>query len=128
MTENKQPASRKYIYWITTWVIAIFVLPGVFFINSEMAQEGMKHIQAPVRLWHLVWYGQPLWVLIILLPRFSKSLKERAYIALGIVYISAFYAHIVIDGITNSMTYMALIVLIILVVSYIYWHKITDSK
>ncbi len=40
---------KKYtiIYWISTGVIALFELSGAFFMNSEMAKEGMRHLGLP---------------------------------------------------------------------------------
>jgi hypothetical protein len=50
----------KIFYRISTILLALFILPGLFYLNSEMAKEGMTHIGAPARLGHLIGYGQPL--------------------------------------------------------------------
>lgn len=39
------------LYWITTGLIALFHIPGIFFMNSEMAIEGMKHVQLDGIIW-----------------------------------------------------------------------------
>lgn len=36
--------AAKIIYRVTTIALALFILPGLFFMNSEMAVEGMKHV------------------------------------------------------------------------------------
>ena len=38
------PKTTKIIYRIATLALAVFILPGLFFMNSEMAIEGMKHV------------------------------------------------------------------------------------
>ncbi|MBB6501996.1 hypothetical protein [Pedobacter cryoconitis] len=39
--------SIKIIYWITTVLLALFILPGIFFMNSPMALEGTRHLGLP---------------------------------------------------------------------------------
>ena len=60
--------TAKILYWVATILLALFILPGLFFMNSEMAQEGMKHVMAPMRLGQLAGFGQPLAILLILIP------------------------------------------------------------
>lgn len=46
---STQPNSKfiTIVYWISTGLLALFILPGIFFINSPMAQEGTKHLGLP---------------------------------------------------------------------------------
>jgi hypothetical protein len=113
----------KIIYWITTSLLALFIIPGVFFINSKIALNGITHMQIPKWLSLEVGYGQPIGALLLILPFISPRIKEWAYVALGIVYISALVGHLYIDGFGPD-TGMAVILFIILVVSYICYHKI----
>ena len=46
----------RIIYRIATILIAGFHVPGLFFMNSEMAIEGMKHVQ----LYGITWLSQIL--------------------------------------------------------------------
>lgn len=123
-TNNK---TTKIIYWVATVLLALFVLPGVFYLNSEMAKEGMLHIGAPARLGHLVGYGQPLGMLLVLLPWTIARLKEWAYVGLGIIYIGALYAHLVVDGFV-WMSFTPVITFALLLISYITRHKLIDTK
>lgn len=118
--------TAKVLYWVTTILLALFILPGLFFMDSELAKEGMAHVQAPLRLGQLAGWGQPLAILLILIPGAWKRLKEWAYVGLGLVYIGAFYAHLTIDGVANMNTIMALGLFAVLLVSYVCWHKISD--
>jgi hypothetical protein len=31
--------ARKITYWVSTIALALFILPGLFFMNSELAKE-----------------------------------------------------------------------------------------
>ena len=53
-------------------------------------------------------------------------LKEWAYVGFGISLISAFIGHWVVDGF-NGETIFPLVGMAILVVSYIYYHKLNDT-
>jgi hypothetical protein len=117
----------KIIYWITTGLLTAFILMGVFFMNSPEAKEGIAHMQVPQWLALEVGYGQPIGALLLILPFIGKRLKEWAYVAVGLVYISAFIGHIYIDGF-GSEAGMALILFAILLISYICYHKIQSSK
>lgn len=43
--------TTKVLYWLSTALIALFHIPGIFFMHSEMAIEGMKHVQLDGILW-----------------------------------------------------------------------------
>ncbi len=121
--------TTKIIYRIATIALALFILPGLFFMNSEMAVEGMKHVGLTdaVRLQQLLGYASPVAILTILLwdffPKFiSPRLKERAYAGLAFVYVGAFWAHLQL-GDTPAEIAMPIITFVVLMVSYCMWHK-----
>jgi uncharacterized membrane protein YphA (DoxX/SURF4 family) len=116
--------SDKIIYWVSTGLLALFILPGIFFLNSPMAKEGTTHLGLPNWFAMEVGIGSFIGGLILIIPMW-KRLKEWAYVALGIVYISALIAHLSVDGV-QAGSFMPLVTLAILLVSYIYYHKITD--
>lgn len=117
--------TAKIVYRVSTILLALFILPGVFFMNSEFAQQGMQAVQAPQRLAHLVWYGQPIAILLILLlPVLRRNRwKERAYVALGMFYVGALYAHLTMDGFV-PMSFAPLVTLAILILSYTAWGRL----
>lgn len=125
MSSSSQKTA-KIIYWVTTILLALFILPGIFFLNSPMALEGVRHLGIPEWLRYEVGIGSFIGGLIILLPVWSR-LKEWAYVALGIVYISAFIGHLSIDGL-QAVTFQALLMLVILLLSYSYWHKLNTPR
>ena len=119
---KKNNKSAKIIYWISTGLLALFLLSGAFFINSKMAVEGMHHLGLPEWFRWEVSIGHILGGLLLILP-VGKRIKEWNYVALGIDYISATIAYVSVDGATaNALS--PLVSLAILIVSYIYYHKI----
>jgi len=114
--------TTKVIYWVSTGLLALFILPGIFFMNSEMAKEGTAHLQIPEWLAMTVGIGQFIGGLILIIPKLPVRVKEWAYTALGIVYISAFIGHLAVDG-PIGMSFTPLVNLTILIISYITYHK-----
>ena len=111
------------IFWTST--IIIFLMEGVIPAltgNTELAKEGIRHLGYPdyfrIELTAFKVFG----ALALILPMIPARLKEWAYAGFGITMISAFIGHAVIDGL-NFQTFMPLIFLGILTVSYIYFHK-----
>jgi len=127
-TENisKQRKKYKIIYWISTGLIALFELSGAFFMNSQAAIDGMHHLQLPDWFRWEVSIGHVIGGILLIVP-INKRIKEWVYVAFGIDFISAFIAYLSIDGITGN-TFSPLITLGILIVSYIYYHKLKNVQ
>lgn len=68
--------SDKIIYRIFTVAIALFILPGIFFMNTPAAIEGPKHLGIPAWLAMEVGIASFIGGLLIALPRFGSRLKE----------------------------------------------------
>jgi uncharacterized membrane protein YphA (DoxX/SURF4 family) len=117
---------NKIIYWITTGLIALFELSGAFFMNSQVAIDGMHHLQLPDWFRWEVSIGHLIGGILLLIP-INKRIKEWVYIAFGIDFISAFIAYLSIDGWVGN-TLSPLIFLALLIVSYIYYHKLKSQR
>jgi hypothetical protein len=113
----------KIIYWITTVLLALFILPGIFFMNTPMALEGTQHLGLPHWFHVEASIGTFIGGLILIIPKLPSRLKEWAYVALGIVYISALIAHLSVDGVV-PMSFMPVAVFAILLISYLCYHKL----
>ena len=88
-----------------------------------MAIKGTEHMGMPMWFhWELA-IGKFLGGLILILPFFSKRIKEWAYVAFGIDFISAFIGILAVDG-AAGMWYSPVIVFVVLVISYISFHKL----
>lgn len=122
VTKNKSLKTAKIIYWIATGLLALFLLSGAFFINSKMAIDAMHHLGVPEWFrWELS-IGHIIGGLLLLLP-LGWRLREWNYAALGIDYISATIAYVSVDGAVTA-SFQPLISMVLLIVSYIYYHKI----
>lgn len=127
MTSAKPSKLISNLYFVSTGVLALFILPGIFFINSPMAQEGTKHLGLPN--WFRLELGVASFIggFILIIPIIGKRIKEWAYVGLGIVYISAFIAHLSVDGIV-PMSFTPLVTFAFLLTSYLTYHKIKGTK
>src|SRR5690242_21705009 len=123
---SKQIKINKIIFWISTGLIALFELSGAVFMNSQMAIDGMHHLQLPDWFRWEVSIGHLIGGILIIVP-LNKRIKEWVYVAFGIDFISAIIAYLSIDGITAN-AFSPLIVLCILIISYIYYHKLIKIK
>ena len=117
----------KIMYWVSTGLIALFVLPGIFFITSEMALKGTAHLGLPMWFHWELSIGKFIGGLILVLPFFPKRIKEWAYVAFGIDTISALIAILAVDGVTG-MWWSPIIFFIILIISYLTYHQLQDEK
>jgi len=123
-TDKKATTATKVIYWITTGLISLSAIPGAFMINTEMAIKNTTHLGLPHWLMVESSIGSTIGALILIIPMW-KWLKDWAYVAFGITYISALIAHIAVDGFGGEAI-QAIIFFGILFTSYIYYHKISD--
>ncbi len=116
----------RIIYWIFTVLVALFELSGAFFMNSEMAKEGMRHFGLPEWFRWEISIGHLIGGILLLVP-VNKRLKEWVYVAFGIDFISAIIAYLSIDGFVINVL-SPVIMFVFLVVSYTYYHKIQRQK
>jgi hypothetical protein len=104
----------------------LFELSGAFFINSEMAKEGTRHLGLPEWFRWEVSIGHIIGGILLIVP-IHKRIKEWVYVAFGIDFISATIAYLSVDGFgMNALS--PVIMFGLLVVSYIYYHKIQKQK
>jgi uncharacterized membrane protein YphA (DoxX/SURF4 family) len=123
---GKNNKRDKIIYWIATGLIVLFELSGAFFMNSEMAKEGMRHLGLPEWFRWEVSIGHLIGAILLIIP-INKRVKEWVYVAFGIDFISAVIAYLSVEGVTANFL-SPLISFGILVVSYVYYHKLKDEK
>lgn len=91
-----------------------------------MAIDAMHHLGLPEWFrWELS-IGHIIAGLLLLLP-LRWRIKEWNYVALGIDYISAIIAYVSVDGAVPA-SFEPLVSLTLLIVSYIYYHKIKEPE
>lgn len=93
-------------------------------MNSPMAIEGTQHLGLPEWFRLEASIGSFIGGLILVFPVW-KRLKEWAYVALGITYLSALIAHLSVDGVVLT-SFAPVVAFVVLLISYIYYHKLHD--
>lgn len=118
----------KIFFWTATIIIALFegVMPALT-SQTELAKEGIRHLGYPPYFGNALVVFKVLGVLILIIPQVPKRMKEWAYAGFAFDFIFATISHGAVDGISGQ-TFMPLIIFAILVVSYIYYHKLNSVK
>lgn len=113
------------IFWTATILIFLFegVMPALT-SQTELAKEGVRHLGYPLYFGNALVVFKILGVLILVIPPLPKRLKEWAYAGFTFDFIFASISHATVDGI-NFQTFFPMIVLAVLAVSYVYFHKMT---
>ncbi len=118
---------NKIIYWVSTTIIFLFdsVMPALT-SHTELAKQGISHLGFPDYFRIELVIFKVLGGLVLIIPKIPHRFKEWAYVGFSINLISASVGHFVVDGI-NFQSFFPLIIFSILIVSYVYYHKIKDS-
>jgi type II secretory pathway component PulF len=127
-TNNSKTRVHKIIFWITTIIIFLFegVMPALT-SQSELAKEGISHLGYPLYFGIVLTIFKVGGVLILIIPRLPKWLKEWAYAGFVFDFVFASISHTVIDGF-GFQTLFPLIILGILLLSYRSYHKISNAR
>jgi len=114
---------NKIIFWVTTLIIFLFegVMPA-FTSQSELAKEGIRHLGYPEYFGNALVVFKVLGALLLVIPSVPKNMKEWAYAGFGFDFLFASISYACVEGF-NFFAVFPLIFLVILAVSYIYYHK-----
>lgn len=117
----------KIIFWIATSIIALIegLMPALT-SQTELAKEGIRHLGYPEYFGNALVVFKVLGVLALVVPQVPKRVKEWAYAGFAFDFIFAAISHGAVDGI-GVQTFFPLVILGILIVSYIYYHKIYNA-
>ena len=120
--------TAKIIFWTTTILIFLFegVMPALT-SQTEMAKEGIRHLGYPEYFGVLLVTFKILGSLALIIPKIPARIKEWAYAGFAFDFISATVSLWVVDGF-GGQTIFPLIVLGVLAVSYIYYHKLNTPE
>ena len=119
--------TAKIIFWISTTLIFLFegVMPALT-SQTEMAKEGIRHLGYPAYFGVMLTVFKILGTLALIIPQVPARVKEWAYAGFAIDFIAALVSIWAVDGVTG-MTFFPLIVLAVLIISYVYYHKLKSS-
>ena len=122
----------KIIYWTATGIVCAVMLFSVInftFIDRYPFSEGaFIHLGLPNYFKIELTVAKMLGLIALLIPNIPAKIKEFAYFGFTITLISASFAHF-----SNGDGFFPFIIdplgfLCILIVSYIYYHKIKQAK
>jgi hypothetical protein len=118
----------KIIYWVSTALVALLMSFSAFsyFGDNAMAQS-FPHLGFPAYFRIELALAKMLGVIVLLVPAVPARMKEWAYAGFGIVFISAFIAHLS-SGDEISVAIFPLIILSILSASYVCYHKLISTR
>ena len=117
----------KIFYWTATIFIALFegVMPALT-SQTEMAKTGISHLGYPAYFGNALVVFKVLGVLALIIPQVPKRIKEWAYAGFLFDFLFASISHAAVDGFGGEAIF-PLVVLAVLAVSYIYYHKLNDN-
>ena len=115
---------NKIIFWVSTTLIFLFegVMPALT-SQTELAKEGIRHLGYPEYFGVMLTVFKVLGALALIIPQVPARVKEWAYAGFVIDFIGAFVSHAAVDGF-GGQTFFPLAVLLVLIVSYVYYHKV----
>ena len=117
--------NNKITYWVSTSIVAISLLVSgiIYLVNPGIIEATHPNMGFPNYFKTELGVAKILGALALLLPMVPGRIKEFAYAGFTIILFSAFYTHISIhDTVKDVIT--PLIILGILAISYVYWHKL----
>lgn len=119
--------SAKIIFWVSTIFIFLFegLMPALT-SQTELAKEGIRHLGYPAYFGIILTVFKVLGATVLIIPQIPGRIKEWAYVGLAFDFIFAFASHWAVDGLTG-LTLFPLLILGILIVSYIYYHKLNST-
>ena len=116
------------IFWTSTIFIFLFqgVMPALT-SHTEMAKEGIRHLGYPGYFGIMLAVFKVLGSVAIIIPAVPNRVKEWAYAGQAFDIVAAFISIWAVDGFNVNLL-IPTIVMAILIVSYVYFHKRMKSK
>jgi uncharacterized membrane protein YphA (DoxX/SURF4 family) len=121
---------NKIIFWVATIIIALMegVMPLATWIAAPQYMTfGTKALGYPDYFAYTLVVGKILGVIAIVLPKIPAKIKEWAYAGFTFNLLFAFISHAMVDKEPSNMI-MPLVILAILMTSYLYKDKISNSN
>ena len=115
---------EKIIYWVSTTIIFLFqgVMPALT-SHTEMARQGISQLGYPAYFGTMLAIFKVSGATVIMFSRFPRRLKEWAYAGFAFDFLAATISNGAVFGIGAEVV-SPLIALLILAVSYVYYHKL----
>jgi hypothetical protein len=119
---------HKIIFWTATTFIFLFegVMPALT-SQTELAREGIRQLGYPAYFGLMLTIFKVSGAVVIMFPKFPHRLKEWAYAGFTFEFLAASISNAVVYGLGFEAA-MPIIILAILAISYIYYHKLQKSE
>jgi hypothetical protein len=129
---NYNYEKRQIFYWISTGIVCSVMLFSVInfaFIDRYPFPEGaFVHLGLPHYFKIELAIAKTFGLLALLIPNVPMKIKDFAYFGFAITLFSAFIAHFSTGDGFFPFIIDPLLFLCILIISYLYYHKIQNSK
>jgi len=118
----------RIIYWISTGFIFLFdgVIPA-FTSQTELAKEGIRHLGYPGYFGTLLTIFKVAGACLLIIPRIPGRIKEWVYAGFAFEFLFAFLSYMAVEGF-SVLALFPLVVLMILFVSYVNYHRIKQRS
>lgn len=118
---------QRLIFWTATGFIFLFegVMPALT-SQTELAKEGIAHLGYPAYFAVALTIFKILGSIALVVPNVPARFMEWVYAGFTFDFVFAFISHWVVDG-PGIQTFLPLVILGILMVSYIYYHKLKKN-
>jgi hypothetical protein len=115
--------TNNITFWISTRLIFLFegVMPALF-SQTEMAKEGIRQLGYPDYFGIALVVFKVLGALILIVPRCPARLREWAYAGFTFNLLFAAISHASTSGLGTDVLF-PLVILAILMISYVSWHR-----
>jgi len=119
---------HKIIFWVSTTIIFLGqgVMPALT-SHTEMARQGISSLGYPAYFGTMLAFFKVAGAIVIMFPKFHRRLKEWAYAGFAFDFIAASISNGVVFGMGSEVV-SPLIALLILAVSYVYFHKLQKKE
>lgn len=97
-----------------------------FTSQTELAKEGIRHLGYPEYFGNALVVFKVLGSIGLVVPQIKGRFKEWIYAGFGFDFIFACISHWAVDGFGGQALF-PLVVLAILAISYIYYHKLNKA-
>lgn len=124
----KSKKTHKIIFWSATIFIFLFegVMPALT-SHTELAKEGIRSLGYPEYFGKALVFFKIAGSLILIIPKVPARLKEWAYAGFTFDFLFAFISHVAVNG-PEPLSFFPLAILAILMLSYVYFHKLRKDN
>ncbi len=121
----------KIIYWISTGIVCAVMIFSVisftFFDHTLFPEGAFNHLHLPGYFKVELTIAKTLGIIVLLIMNMPVRIKEFAYFGFAITLISGTIAHSSVGDPFFPFIIDPALFLVILIISYVYYHKIITS-